>query len=325
MSLPDIQKLSIQGLLLGAGLVILAYTILNSGIINNVRIILGANILLLLAAFCFSIGNILIKVYRWKYLSSKYDLDLSWYESALVSISSFFFANITPGKIGDVYKAYFMKEKYSLCYPDGASMLFYERFFELAILFVFAALMVFIEIQQSLLIVLGVSLLLLVALGLFFMKASSFADLIQRLIVKIPSFSKNELCRINIRKLSIVPVTAVFFITLISLVFEFLRLWCIALAFGFYMHPLSAATFFSLSIIAGLVSQIPLGIGITEGSLSYLITQTGCDTVTSMAIVLTDRLLSMYFALLLGIIFSRFSMKELREVKNDLDCSSPLQ
>ncbi|WP_243668421.1 hypothetical protein [Methanoculleus chikugoensis] len=49
-----------------------------------------------------------------------------------------------------------------------------------------------------------------------------------------------------------------------------------------------------------------------EGSLSYFITAMGVPSVTAIAIVLVDRMISMYFALVLGFIFSKLSFDALK-------------
>jgi uncharacterized protein (TIRG00374 family) len=118
----------------------------------------------------------------------------------------------------------------------------------------------------------------------------------------------------HIEKLPFSNIFIVLIITFISLILEFARLWLVILAFGFFLNPLHVSIFFSLAIVAGLISQIPLGIGIMEGSLIYLLQENGLDPISSMSIVLTDRMISMYYALILGFIFSKFSLDKLTEV-----------
>jgi len=137
-------------------------------------------------------------------------------------------------------------------------------------------------------------------------------NLAEKILIRVPVINVKEV-NFHIRKLPFFQILAVFFITLISLFLEFARLWVVALAFGYLLNPLQISMFFSIAIIAGLVSQIPLGIGIMEGSLSYLIQEMGVDPITSISIVLTDRTISMYYALVLGFVFSKFSLDKLNE------------
>ncbi len=206
-----------------------------------------------------------------------------------------------------------MQKKYSLNFFDGVSMIFYERFFELVILFLAASAIILIEFSGISVVVLEASAIIILLLTLFYYKADFFMSRAERILIRIPLVDAKDV-NFHIRKLPFLQIVAVFFITLISLVLEFVRIWVVVLAFGYLVNPLQISMFFSLAIIAGLVSQIPLGIGIMEGSLDFLIQKMGIDPVSSIAIVLTDRTISMYYALVLGFIFSKFSFDKLSEV-----------
>lgn len=313
MEISQRTKRIFQFILLLFGLLLLVYIIGTSGIIENYRMFFAVSIPLLVLAFILSNLNILTKIYRWSYLSRHYDCPISLRDASIVTVSSFYFANITPGKIGDLFKAYFMQKRYLMNFFDGVSMLFYERFFELLILFLTAAAFVFIDLRGITFIVLELSALILILLSLFYFKSEFFLGFIERIVVRLPRVKIPEVS-FRIRKIPFSNISSVFAITLISLIFEFARLWVVALAFGYTLNPLQVSIFFSLAIIAGLISQIPLGIGITEGSLSLLLQQTGIAPVSAMSIVLTDRILSMYYALVLGFVFSKFSLDQLSEV-----------
>ena len=313
MKISDRQKQWIQVLLFLLGLALLVFIIARSGIADNFGTLFTISIPLLVLAFILSNLNILFKIYRWKYLSEKYGQPISNADASIVTISSFYFANITPGKIGDLFKAYYMQKRYALGFFDGVSMIFYERFFELVILFLTASAVVFIELRGITVIILEASAIVIVLLTLFYYKADFFMSLAERILIRLPVVNIREV-NFNIRKLPFFQIVAVFLITFVSLVLEFARLWVVALAFGYFLNPLQISMFFSLAIIAGLISQIPLGIGIMEGSLSYLIQEMGVDPITSISIVLTDRTISMYYALVLGFAFSKLSLDKLNEV-----------
>jgi uncharacterized protein (TIRG00374 family) len=108
-------------------------------------------------------------------------------------------------------------------------------------------------------------------------------------------------------------MVGVLVITIFSLGFDFLQIWIVALAFGYLLNPIVLTIYFSLSILAGLVSQIPLGVGVTEGSMSYFLNGMGVAPADSLAIVLSSRLISMYFVMALGFIFSKFASDRLME------------
>ncbi|HPD11653.1 MAG TPA: lysylphosphatidylglycerol synthase transmembrane domain-containing protein [Methanoregulaceae archaeon] len=304
---------SIQITLFCIGLAILGLFVYNSGIIENYEIISSVNIPTFILALCCTFGVIFLRVYRWKYLSEWYKPDVAWKDATLATISSLFYANITPAKFGDLYKAYFMKRVYKMNLTDGVSMIFYERFFELVILFLAASAIVFIQLSGVTVIVLEVIAVILILLLIFYYKIDSLIQFIQKVSVKIPFF-KNISLDIQVRKMSFPRIVGVFFITLISLSLEFLQLWLVACAFGYVLNPIIITILFSLSIIIGLVSQIPLSMGVMEGSLSYFLMYLGVTSVDSMAIVLTDRIISMYLVIIIGFIVSKLSSDRIIEV-----------
>ena len=313
MKISERQKRWIQISLFFIGLLLLTYIIAKSGIVENYQMFFTISIPLLILAFVLSNLNILVKIYRWKYLSEKYGQPIGYHDASIVTVSSLYFANITPGKIGDLFKAYYMKKRYSLGFFDGVSMIFYERFFELIILFLTGSAIIFIELKGITVIILELSAIIIILLALFYHKADFFMHLAEKILIRVPVINIKDV-DFHLRKLPFFQIFAIFFITFISLVLEFARLWVVALAFGYLLNPLQISMFFSLAIIAGLISQIPLGIGIMEGSLSFLIQETGVDPITSISIVLTDRMISMYYALVLGFVFSKFSLDKLNEV-----------
>jgi len=300
------NRKSLQLVLFLIGLLILAYVIVRSGIIENYQILFTVNIPLIILALFLSLGTIAFRIYRWKFLSEKYKAAISWHDSSIVSIASLFYANITPGKIGDLYKAYYMQKRYAMSFFDGISMIFYERFFELMILFLVACAIVFIELKGITIIILEVTAVILILLFFFYYKADYFLSFLYKYSSRIPFFKKIP-PNFKIKKLPFRAIVGVLIITVFSLGSEFVRLWVVAFAFGYALNPIYLTIFFCLSIIAGLASQIPLGVGVMEASLGYFLILLGVASTDAMAIVLTDRLLSMYFVLILGFFFSKFA------------------
>ena len=103
------------------GVLILLYLIISSGLVTNLDIFRQVNIFLLFLAFLLTIFNVLVKIYRWKYLSVAYGADIEYAESGKIVLGSFFVSGITPAKIGDVIKAYIMKKRHALPVIDGIS------------------------------------------------------------------------------------------------------------------------------------------------------------------------------------------------------------
>ncbi|MHC1626911.1 MAG: lysylphosphatidylglycerol synthase transmembrane domain-containing protein [Methanoculleaceae archaeon] len=303
----------VQIFLLCIGTVVLSLFIHNSGIMENYEIFFSVNIPIFVLAFLCTPAVLVLRIYRWKYLSQCYGNEISWKDSLLVTLSSLFFSNITPAKFGDLYKAYFMKKAHSMTLIDGISMLFYERFFELIILFFASLAVIFINLSGMTVIVLETIAIIILSLLFFYYKVEWIITIFNKIMSRIHYLQEIPI-EIHIRKLPFFRIMVVFCITLFSMSLEFLQLWLVAFAFGYILNPILVTVFFSLSIIAGLVSHIPLSLGVMEGSLSYFLGFLGINSVDSMAIVLSDRLISMYFVLILGFVFSKLSLDRIQEV-----------
>ena len=129
------KKTLIFYILLIVGFFILLYTILSSKLLANLDIFSHVNIFLLLLGLLLTNLNVVVKIYRWKYLCRSYGAEIPFGESTKVVLGSFFVSGITPAKIGDIIKAYIMKKRHALPVIDGVSCILYERVFELLLLF----------------------------------------------------------------------------------------------------------------------------------------------------------------------------------------------
>ncbi|MDO9325184.1 MAG: flippase-like domain-containing protein, partial [Methanoregula sp.] len=111
------------------------------------------------------------------------------------------------------------------------------------------------------------------------------------------------------------PINAleVFSLTGLALGLEFIRLWIVVQAFGFDMNIIHLSIFFSLAVLIGLLSQIPIGIGVVEGSLAVFLTDAGLPGYYAMGIVLVDRIISMYFVMVIGLIYYKWALKAAME------------
>jgi len=209
-----------------------------------------------------------------------------------------------------------MRAKYGLNLLNGISMIFFERLFEIVILFFCALLIVSRKIDDSTLIILQFTAILIIMLIVFYYKSEWIVNFLSKVLVKITDNDRFSIS-FSLQKISPGHVLIVFFITLLSLICEFVRLWFVVAAFGFIVNPLDIAIIFSISIIFGLISQIPLGIGVMEGSLSILLERSGIPIQYSVPIVLTDRMISMYLVLVVGFIVSHVSWNELRKLTRE--------
>ncbi|SMF63927.1 conserved hypothetical protein [Tistlia consotensis] len=80
-------------------------------------------------------------------------------------------------------------------------------------------------------------------------------------------------------------------------------LWLVLQALGSPVALVDAAAIFALSLVAGVVSLLPGGLGGTEAGMVGLLLLRGVPTATALAATLTVRLATLWFAVALGLVF----------------------
>jgi len=294
--------------LLIAGFLVLLSMTLSSKILDNLDIFLQVNLLLLLLAFSLTNLNVIVKIYRWKYLCRLYGADVSYPDAAKTVIGSFFVAGITPAKVGDIIKAYIMKKRYSLPVMDGVSGILYERVFELILLFLVSLGVFYVGMSAKNYIILQLATFIVILIVIAYIFSDRLLYLAQRFLIRTKILAAG--CEdLRIRKLAPKNALEVSVLTGLALGLEFIRLWLVALAFGFDMNIIHLSIFFSLAVLIGLLSQIPIGIGVVEGSLSVFLTDAGLPPFYAFAIVLVDRIISMYYVMIIGLIYYEWALK----------------
>lgn len=306
LSIMDRKKIIFYALFI-LGLCVLAYLIISSKILENLEIFRQMNFFLLLVALLLTNLNVLIKIYRWKYLCKTYGTDIPFNEAGKTVIGSFFVSGITPAKIGDVLKAYIMKKRYSMPFINGITGILYERVFELTLLFLVSLGVFYIGMSAKNYIILQLTSFVLIFIVVAYLFSDKILVWAEKIFIKlnIVNLKENDL---RITKISPASAFYVFLLTALALGLEFIRLWLVVLAVGFTMNPIHLSVFFCLAILIGLLSQIPTGVGVVEGSLALFLVDEGLSSYYAFGIVLVDRLLSMYYVMGIGLLYNKWAL-----------------
>jgi len=72
---------------------------------------------------------------------------------------------------------------------------------------------------------------------------------------------------------------------------------------------------YSFSTIIGAISMLPGGLGLTEGSLTYLLMEKGITADISVATTFIVRAVTLWFAVLVGIISLSFYQRRFGKIK----------
>ncbi len=251
-----------------------------------------------------------IKSIRWRVVSKSFGISLSGYTAFKVFFIGLFLANITPGKLGDFGRLFYIRDRL----PDikvGWSSLIMDRIFDLICLAVFSLLgLVYYQVNFSILklpdnfwfIVLGIIIMIGVATLLF-----KFRQKIKKIIRPWwIVFNSNNLNY----KYTFIAIS----LTCLSMILIYGMFNYVAFVMEVHINHLGL---FLGAFILGILTLLPitiLGIGVRETSLVFIFQLYGLSSEDAMAISLILFLLQLV-SLIPGAIWFYLSPVKLRELK----------
>ena len=246
---------------------------------------------------------------RWNLLLKNSDIDIPLKDNFMIFISGFALG-VTPGKVGELIKSQLLKNKFNISRSKTAPLVIVERFYDffaIAIISLFGILVFEYSIYIFGVLVIGISIFLIVTSSeKIFLK---FLNKIEK-IKFLKNFS-NELPKsFNVIQKStrgkIFPLS----ITL-SIIFWFLDsiiAYLTLLSFGIdIIDYFVLMSIYTSSIILGVISFLPLGIGVVEGSLVGFLSLNGIEFHLATAIVVFIRFFTRWIGVMAGFIGLKFS------------------
>ena len=246
---------------------------------------------------------------RWNLLLKNSDIDIPLKDNFMIFISGFALG-VTPGKVGELIKSQLLKNKFNIPRTKTAPLVIVERFYDffaIAIISLFGILVFEYSIYIFGILAIGISIFLIITSSeKIFLK---FLNKIEK-IKFLKNFS-NELPKsFNVIQKStrgkIFPLS----ITL-SVIFWFLDsiiAYLTLLSFGIdIIDYFVLMSIYTSSIILGVISFLPLGIGVVEGSLVGFLSLNGIEFHLATAIVVFIRFFTRWIGVMAGFIGLKFS------------------
>ncbi|WP_227936383.1 lysylphosphatidylglycerol synthase transmembrane domain-containing protein [Alkalihalobacillus deserti] len=243
----------------------------------------------------------LLRFLKWEVFLRTIGIRISIKNSLMIFLSGMSMA-ITPGKAGEVLKSFLLKSSEKVDIARTAPVVFAERLTDLLAMIILAAWGITRFSTGGWFIVITSLMLLLTILlvqnkgfiqGIFikFKKYPALSWISGRLEVLYES--SNELLRFK----------TILYTTMISIVSWFLE----CLSFYFVLRGLDlnqsvleAVFVFSFSSIAGALSMLPGGLGVTEASMTGLMMGLGIDHSKAVAAMIMGRFATLWFGVILG-------------------------
>ncbi|MCA9676238.1 MAG: flippase-like domain-containing protein, partial [Myxococcales bacterium] len=260
----------------------------------------------LAAALGLAVGNYLLRFVRWHLLLRDRDVDVPVGDSALVFVAGFALA-ITPGKVGELVKSYLLRTLHGVPVAQTAPVVIAERVADLLALLLLAVVGVAmygvaVELVIGAGAVVGLGLLVLAWPALAYRLGElvtrprplrRFRDRVHEAVAGLAALSR--------------PAVLSWSTTLSAAAWlcECLGFALIVSAFPGTAVPFGLAMLiYASTTIAGALSFLPGGLGVTEGAMTVLLVQGshGVDTATAAAATILTRLATLWFAVGVGVI-----------------------
>ncbi|UIP00989.1 flippase-like domain-containing protein [Halobaculum sp. CBA1158] len=242
-----------------------------------------------------------VRFLKWEYYLRHLDIDIPLKTSLIVFFSGLMMV-VTPGKAGEVWKAWFLRDLRDVPVSRTASVVGAERVTDLIALSVFAFLGILIY-QRSSVVLIGVILLFL--FGISLLQWRNFCLRVLRWLETLPivgsyateleKFYENTYTLFQVRPLSIA-----FLISLVAWGLEGVALWVVLSGFSSEATLLAALFVFGLGSVVGAASLLPGGLAAAEASMVGMLVILGYTQTIAVSATVIIRVGTLWYGAILG-------------------------
>ncbi len=223
---------------------------------------------------------------------------------------------ITPGKIGEIFKAGILKERFGVSLSKGVPIILAERIYDFLAVLILAVVGIFFWPGS----LTGMKTGLVAAAGIPVLLAVFHHPKVRaKLLSKAASNSLLSKHRLGLEdsldSLSTLlsPSQTVFSLSLSTLAWfcECLGLWIVCSGLGFPVSVGQALFVYAAGTLVGSLSFLPGGLGGTEATIIWLLGILHITGATAAAVALLVRLFTLWLAVIIGLIFFLLARKDL--------------
>jgi uncharacterized protein (TIRG00374 family) len=300
-----------------AGVLYLAFT-LYADFNQVVQAFKKFNLWLLPLLLFLSFLNYFTRFLKWDYYLSVVKIKLKKIDS-LSTFMSGLIMSVTPAKLGEVLKSVLVKEITGEPISKTAPIILAERITDFLSLLVISIVGAFVfDYGGKVTIVVAIFFIILIVI----ISNKQIALPLINLSEKIP-FVKKYIHNVHSAYDScyhLLKLKHLILMTLLSLAswgFECLGYYFILVNFNADFGLLWASFSYSFSTIVGAISMLPGGLGLTEGSLTFLLVQKGISDEIAVATTFIIRVVTLWFAVIVGIVSLSFYQKRFGSLKSE--------
>ena len=246
---------------------------------------------------------------RWHILLKNSDVIIPKKENFKIYMSGFAMS-ATPGKVGELIKTQMLYSKYGIPRKKTAPIIISEQFYNILGIFIVSILGLF-YFDFSIYVVFLTGGILLCALILLsseklFRKFTTLISKIKFLQKFVPSLSDSYLILQKSTRGNIFVTSS--FLSVIFWLLESLIAFFIIFSFDIKNFEfLQLAPIYTTSIIIGVASFLPMGIGVVEGSLVGFFSYQGIELSLALTLVIFIRIFTRWYGVIIGFIFMKLA------------------
>lgn len=286
-------------------------------ILNSPKIFTASTLMMVLLLVIISL---ILKFLRWHKYLSYLSIRINLGDSILIFCAGLTMS-ISPGKVGELIKAFLIRKKYNIPISKISAIVFAERLLEFVSLVIIFAVGILFYYQQIIHILLIVLLMLIIMSAI--VKSNNFRLNVKKILEKF-SITKglvDDVAEFN-RYFAELVRPRIFIIalalSLLAWIFEILSFGSLIFALDSEISYLFSIFSYSAAMVTGAVSMIPGGLLGAELSLIYLLEDIGVSNENSIFITLVIRFATLWFSVLIGIISYLLFVKKTKYNKDVL-------
>jgi uncharacterized protein (TIRG00374 family) len=300
-----------------AGVLYLAFTIY-ADFTNVVNAFTKFDLLLIPILLLLSFLNYFTRFLKWDYYLAVVKVRMKKMDS-LSTFMSGLIMSVTPAKLGEVLKSVLVKEITGEPISKTAPIILAERITDFLSLLLIAIVGAFMFDYGGYLTIIVAAFFILIIFVISNKKiALPIINLSERItIIKKYIYNIHSAYESSYKLLKIKPLVIMTLLSLISWGFECLGYFIILQNFQIDFGLAWASFSYAFSTIVGAISMLPGGLGLTEGSLTILLVQKNVSVEISVATTFIIRVVTLWFAVLIGIVSLTFYQKRFGQIKNN--------
>ena len=246
---------------------------------------------------------------RWNLLLKNSNVHVPVKDNLKIYLSGFALS-ITPGKVGELIKSQLLKIKFGIPREKTAPIVLVEQLYNIIGIIGVSILGIwYFELGAHIILIaalLLVILLILISSKRLFDKFLTLLGRIKFLSQYTSAFSNSyDVLRKSTRGWVVVYASA---LSIAFWLIESVIAYFVLLSFGVnHIEFLSVITTYTSSIILGVASFLPLGIGVVEGSLAGFFTLQGVDVSIALTLVIFIRIFTRWIAVSVGFVSLKLS------------------